>query len=434
MTTTVKEVLQFVRENDVKFIRLGFCDPLGFQKNISILPDRLEDAFTNGVSFDASAVKGFGDVTHSDIFLFPDARTLTILPWRTGPGRVIRFYCDIKNPDGSDFYGDVRTLLRKAIERGEKMGYNCKIGTECEFYLFKTDDMAEPTYTTFDNGGYLDISPIDKGENIRREICLCLLEMGINPESSHHEQGPGQNEIDFEFADALSAADNLLTFKSTVKAIAARNGLFASFMPKPLADKSGSGLHINMSLSQNGMNIFKNTADEHSQAAESFIAGILEKVKEMSLFLNPINNSYDRLGKNEAPKFISWSHQNRSQLIRIPAASGEKIRMELRSADPAVNPYIAFALLMNAGFDGIEKGLVLCEPVNSNLFTADKSVTEGLDSLPSNINESIEIASTSEFVKNVVGETFLQQYLKVIKNETCGFSKAEDKERNFKII
>ena len=279
----------------------------------------------------------------SDLLLFPDPATLTVLPWRPGPGRVVRFYCDIKNPDGSAFSHDTRAILKRVAAKFEELGYVCKIGAECEFYLFKTDANGYPTDVPFDNAGYLDIAPLDKGENIRREIALCLEEMGIKVETSHHEQGPGQNEIDFKFGDALATADNLLTFKSAVKVIAARNGLFASFMPKPIAETAGSGLHVNLSLVKGGQNIFKSREKGHSEIAESFIAGILAKTPEITVFLNPICNSYLRFGSFEAPKYVSWSHENRSQLVRIPAAAGERVRMELRSPDPSVNPYLAFA-------------------------------------------------------------------------------------------
>ena len=349
MVSTASEVLGFVKENDVKFIRLSFCDLFGMHKNISVIADELQSAFESGISFDAHAIRGFRDVTRSDLLLFPDPATLTVLPWRPGTGRVARFYCDIKNPDGSAFYHDGRGLLKQMIQRCAEMGYVCKIGAECEFYLFKTDDNGEPTDVTLDTGGYLDISPLDKAEDIRREICLTLEEMGIRPETSHHEQGPGQNEVDFQFSDALSCADNFQTFKSVVKAIAARNGLFASFMPKPVAGAAGSGLHVNLSLVQDGRNIFTNADEGHCGIAESFIAGILSRTPEITLFLNPLANSYERFGEFEAPKYVSWSHQNRSQLIRIPAASGEKVRMELRSPDPSLNPYLAFALILAAG-------------------------------------------------------------------------------------
>ena len=438
MTHTIHEVLEFIEENQVKFIRLGFCDLLGVQKNISIMPTELSSAFENGISFDAHAVKGFREVTESDLLLFPDPATLTVLPWRPGPGRVIRLYCDIKNPDKSVFAGDSRYLLKRVIERCGSKGYVCKIGAECEFYLFKTDEKGEPTTETLDKGGYLDISPLDKGEDIRREICLCLEEMGVKPETSHHEQGPGQNEITFKFSDVLEAADNLLTFKSVVKAVAARNGLFASFMPKPILNKSGSGLHVNMSLSQNGFNIFKNTG-EQSKVAESFIAGILEAVPEMTLFLNPTANSYERLGKNEAPLYVSWSHQNRSQLVRIPAAIGERVRMELRSPDPSLNPYLAFALLLSAGLDGVDKELSLPSPVDVDLYKADESITDRLVSLPNSLDKAIELAENSNFIRDIIDDETLSKYLAIKKEEATESSAAEDKdhfytERYFNII
>ena len=422
MNTTAKEVLEFVKENDVKFVRLSFCDIFGLQKNIAFMADGLQDAFENGVSFDAHAVRGFRDVKQSDLLLFPDPATLTVLPWRPGPGRVARFYCDLKNPDGSAFANDSRSLLKQVIRRAEKMGYICKIGAECEFYLFKTDDEGEPTYRTFDKGGYLDIAPLDRGEDIRREICLTLEEMGIKPETSHHEQGPGQNEIDFKFSDALECADNLQSFKAAVKAIATRNGLFASFMPKPIAEAPGNGMHVNISLVQNGRNIFKGINEGHSNIAESFIAGILDKAAEITAFLNPTVNSYERFGKFEAPKYISWSHQNRSQLIRIPAAIGDKVRMELRSPDPTLNPYLAFALIISAGLNGIEQSISLPPSVDEDLYTADSSVTKGLDSLPNSLEKALVLAEKSDLIRNVVGEDLLSRYLSVKNAEASDFA------------
>lgn len=432
MNTTASEVLEFVKENDIKFIRLGFCDLLGNQKNISIMTDGLQSAFEHGASFDAHAILGFRDVTHSDLLLFPDPATLTVLPWRPGPGRVARFYCDIKNPDGSAFSHDGRVVLKKVVRRAEKMGYVCKIGAECEFFLFKTGEDGEPTGVTLDRGGYLDIAPLDRGEDIRREICLTLEEMGIKPETSHHEQGPGQNEIDFKFGDALESADNLLTFKSVVKSVAARGGLFASFMPKPIPDAAGSGLHVNLSLTRNGRNIFKNVSEGHSTIAESFIAGILAKTPEITLFLNPLANSYERFGAYEAPKYVSWSHQNRSQLVRIPAAMGEKVRMELRSPDPSLNPYLAFALIIAAGLDGIEKNMALPFATDADVYTADESVIKTLTLLPDSLDKAIALAENSDFVKSVTGEDLLSKYVAIKKTEACDFAAAEDKTKFYR--
>lgn len=427
MNSTVIDVLDFVKENDVKFIRLAFCDLFGMQKNISIMPNELESAFKHGVSFDAHAVCGFQDTEKSDLLLFPDPATLTLLPWRPEPGKVVRFYCDIRKPDGTPFLSDGRTILKQVIERCQKMGYVCKIGAECEFYLFKTDEDGNPTSTTLDNGGYLDISPLDKGENMRREICLCLDEMGIHPETSHHEQGPGQNEIDFRFSDALSCADNFLTFKSVVKAIAARNGLFASFMPKPIMHSAGSGMHINISLSKNGINIFKNAGEEINPVANSFMAGVLSKTPEITAFLNPLANSYERFGYFEAPKYVSWSHQNRSQLIRIPASIAEKGRMELRSPDPSLNPYLSFALILAAGLDGIENNLPLPAAINENLFTAPEDITFSLTMLPTNLSKAVALCQNSAFVKSVLGQELLAKYARLKQQEAEDYLAAPDK-------
>jgi len=439
MNNKANEVLEFVKENEVKFIRLNFCDIFGLQKNISIMADELQDAFEYGVSFDAHAIRGFCNVTQSDLLLFPDPATLSLLPWRPGPGRVARFYCDLKNPDRSAFAHDGRIILKQITQRAEKMGYVCKIGAECEFYIFKTDENGNPTDTTFDNGGYLDIVPLDRCEDIRREICLTLEEMGIKPETSHHEQGPGQNEIDFKFSNALECADNLQSFKSVVKAITGRNGLFASFMPKPILEAPGSGMHVNLSLAQNGCNIFKGIGEGHSNIVESFIAGILVKTPEITAFLNPITNSYERFGKYEAPKYVSWSHQNRSQLIRIPAAVGEKVRLELRSPDPSLNPYLAFTLIIAAGLEGIENDMVLPPAVDADLYTAGEDVTKDLALLPNSLEKAITLAENSDFVKSVVGEQFLSKYLTIKKAEAYDFTAAEDKtifykERYFNVI
>lgn len=436
---TAMDVLEYVGENDVKFIRLAFSDILGTLKNISIMPSEVERAFEQGIMFDASAVKGFTEVDRSDLFLKPIPRTMALLPWRPQQGRVIRFLCDIVKPDGTLYKEDGRFVLKEAVKRSSEMGYDCKIGSECEFYLFKTDGNGEPTYETCDRGGYLDISPVDKGENIRREICLCLDEMGIQPETSHHEQGPGQNEIDFKYSDALLAADNFLAFKWVVKTIAARNGFYASFMPKPFTDKSGSGLHVNLSLQEEQRNVFSMETMAQKKVAENFIAGILAKIKEMTLFLNPIANSYERFGSFEAPLHISWSHQNRSQLVRIPATQGEFSRMELRSPDPSANPYLAFALLINAGLDGIDEDLKLSDPVNLNLYKASESELHRLKTLPTSLGMAIEIAQNSAFVKKVMGESLLSKYIEIKKQENTEFMAAPNKwefytDRYFKSI
>ncbi|MBC8536220.1 glutamine synthetase family protein [Feifania hominis] len=429
MNTTRSEVLQFVQENDVKFIRLAFCDIFGTLKNIAIMSSELPRAFEHGISFDASAVQGFMNIEESDLLLFPDPSTITVLPWRPQQGRVARFFCDIRHPDGRPFEGDGRTVLGHAIERAAQLGYTCKIGSECEFYLFELDADGNPTLCPQDHAGYLDVSPMDRGENVRREICLSLEEMGIAPESSHHEQGPGQNEIDFHYGDALAAADNLASFKSVVKAVALQNGLFASFLPKPLKNVSGSGLHINMSLFRDGANIFRTDGVTHCRDAESFIAGILRRVCEITVFLNPLTNSYHRFGSFEAPKYVTWSHQNRSPLIRIPAAKGEYSRMELRSADPACNPYFAFALLIFAGLEGIRDGLPLGEPSNFDLLQVDLSGRrKELEKLPETLGAAVELARQSAFLRSVLPETTIDKYLDSKLAQWREYSIAEDRE------
>ncbi len=378
---------------DVKFIRLAFCDVNGKQKNISIMPDELPRAFSDGISFDASAIKGFGDEVGSDLLLFPVPSTLNILPWRSSHGNVIRMFCSMKYPDGTQFEKDSRMILQRAVDAAAAKGVSVQFGAEFEFYLFNTDEKGMPTDEPFDRAGYMDVAPEDRGENARREICLTLLEMGIKPESSHHEEGPGQNEIDFRYSDAMTAADNAMNFMTVVKAAAQRNGIYADFSPKPLPGESGNGLHINMSVK---------TADgeDHTNA---FMAGILAHIKEMTAFLNPTEDSYKRLGEKKAPKYITWSPENRSQLIRIPAAKGEYRRIELRSPDPTANPYIAYALLIMAGLDGIERELTAPEAVNVNLYKADSSVTEPLDRLPASLDEAIAVAEGSDFVRGVIG-------------------------------
>lgn len=393
MIYTAREVFDFVRQEDVKFIRLAFCDVNGKQKNISITPDELPRAFSDGISFDASAIKGFGDEVGSDLLLFPVPSTLNILPWRSSHGNVIRMFCSMKYPDGTQFEKDSRMILQRAVDAAAAKGVSVQFGAEFEFYLFNTDEKGMPTDEPFDRAGYMDVAPEDRGENARREICLTLLEMGIKPESSHHEEGPGQNEIDFRYSDAMTAADNAMNFMTVVKAAAQRNGIYADFSPKPLPGESGNGLHINMSVK---------TADgeDHTNA---FMAGILANIKEMTAFLNPTEDSYKRLGEKKAPKYITWSPENRSQLIRIPAAKGEYRRIELRSPDPTANPYIAYALLIMAGLDGIERELTAPEAVNVNLYKADSSVTEPLDRLPASLDEAIAVAEGSDFVRGVIG-------------------------------
>lgn len=395
-----EEVMQYVQEEDVKFIRLAFCDVFGKQKNISILPEELPRAFEYGIAFDASAIAGFGDESKCDLLLHPEPETLMLLPWRPEHGKVVRMFTYITYPDGSLFECDTRSLLKKAIEDAKKAGYSFSFGAEQEFYLFHLDENGKPTKSPYDNAGYMDIAPEDRGENIRREICLTLEQMAIRPESSHHEEGPGQNEIDFRYSDALTAADNAMTFQTTVKTIAYRNGLWADFSAKPLDDAPGNGFHINMSVKPS----------EPSENLFYMIAGVLDKVEDMTAFLNPTDNSYRRFGQSKAPGYISWSEENRSQLVRIPAAVGKYRRAELRSPDPTANPYLAFALMIYAGLYGLQNQLDMPNAANINLYKADSETLTNLKKLPKDLATACKIASESEFIKTHIPDAILDIY------------------------
>lgn len=425
MYTSLSELLEFLQDNDVKFIRLAFCDLFGVQKNISIMPGELPLAMEQGISFDGSALPGFMNVESSDLFLHPDPATLAFLPWRPSTGRVVRFFCDIRYPDGSPFEGDGRSLLRKAMADARALDLSCTVGTECEFYLFRTDEAGNPTRIPHDQGSYFDVAPLDRGENIRRQICLTLEEMGIQPETSHHEQGPGQHEIDFKYASPLQAADNLITFKWAVKVLAEQNGLFASFLPKPFPDRPGNGLHVNLSLFRQGQNLFRNPdTNTHSRTSEAFLAGILRRVAECTAFLNPLVNSYSRFGSFEAPRYITWSHQNRSQLVRIPAAQGDLRRMELRSPDGTVNPYLAFALLLQAGLEGVADDLPLPPSCDRNLFQAGADA--GYPTLPQSLGQAVALARESSFVRSVIPPRTLEYYLNAKENQFQAVLNAPD--------
>lgn len=400
MKYSKEEVIQYVREEDVKFIRLAFCDVFGKQKNISIMPEELPRAFEYGIAFDASAISGFGDETHSDLLLFPDPSTLAVLPWRPEHGKVVRMFCGIFYPDGRAFECDSRNLLKKAVRDAMLEGVEFYFGAEQEFYLFKLDENGEPTKEPYDRAGYMDIAPEDKGENIRREICLTLEQMGIRPESSHHEEGPGQNEIDFRYSDAIAAADNAMTFQTVVKTVARRNGLYADFTAKPLKNQPGNGFHINMSVK----------AQDGADHICYMIAGVLEKAQDMTAFLNPTENSYQRFGSNKAPRYITWSSENRSQLVRIPAAVGEYRRAELRSPDPTANPYLAFSLMIYAGLYGIRNRLELPMVADLNLYKADEQTLAKYQQLPENLASACRIAEESEFIRAHIPAAILDIY------------------------
>ena len=399
---TEQEVLDFVEENDVKFIRLAFVDLYGTLKNISIMPTQLHRALSGSVSFDASAVKGFCDISHSELFLRPDPKTITLLPWRPQTGRVARMMCDCLLPDGTLFTGYSRSILRQQVEKAKSLGLTFQIGTEYEFYLFQSDDAGEVTLHPQDCAGYMDVSPLDKGENVRREICLTLEQMGIRPECSHHEQGPGQNEIDFRYAEPVKAADDAVTFRTVVNTVALRNGLAADFSPKPLRSEPGNGMHINLSArSSTGEDIMPQV-----------IAGILSHISDMTAFLNTTPASYQRFGSYKAPRYISWSSENRSQLIRIPAAEGEYRRAELRSPDPICNPYIAYTLLIYAGLDGIRRRAELPASADINFYTASEEVRSQYKTLPATLADAKAAAKTSEFIASSLPRTVVEYYTK----------------------
>ena len=389
MNYTPDEVLQYVAEEDVKFIRMAFCDLYGKQRNVAIMAEELPRAFDHGIAFDASAISGFDMDVRSDLFLRPNAATLRELPWRPQSGRVAHMFCDIVRPDGTSFEGDTRALLRRTAERAAAKGYEFRFGTEMEFYLFKLDEQGKPTGEPFDEAGYMDVAPEDKGENIRREICLTLERMGICPESSHHESGPGQNEIDFRYADPLTAADNAVIFRSVVRTIAALNGLWADFSPRPLADADGNGMHINLSARRSGAEV----------PPLQLVPGLLHRIREMTRFLNPIEASYARLGRDKAPAYVTWSEENRSQLVRVPAAAGEYRRLELRSPDNAANPYLTFTLLICACMEGIERRIALPEPTNVNLFRTDEETLRRFERLPVTLEEAAAAAAESDFLR-----------------------------------
>ena len=396
--TTQQDVLDFVEDNNVKFVRFAFCDIFGNQKNIAVLASDLTKALEDGVCFDGSAIAGFMHVEESDLVLRPDLSTMCILPWRSTEGRVMQFFCDVEKPDSTPFGGNCRGFLRDINRRFKRLGLTCNVGAECEFYVFELDDRGRPTRIPLDHGGYFDVAPLDKGEDLRREICLCMEEMGLHPLHSHHESGPGQNEVDFRYTTPLDAADTILSFRSAVKVLAAQHGAYASFMPKPFPHASGSGLHINISLYRDGRNLFEGDIAPDSVAGH-FMAGVMRRAREITPFLNPIPNSYARFGSCEAPRYVSWSRQNRSQLVRIPAASGDSCRMELRNPDPSCNPYLAIGLVLAAGFEGLQEKLELPAPVNKNLFDPTEAAAYGLESLPTSLRDAVEIARTSDFVR-----------------------------------
>ena len=421
---TKEDIIRMVEEEDVEFIRLQFTDIFGMLKNVAITAGQLEKALDNRCMFDGSAIEGFVRMEETDMYLYPDLDTFEIFPWRPQQGKVARLICDVHCPDGSPFEGDPRYVLKRVLKEAEAMGYRFNVGPECEFFLFHTDEQGRPTTTTHETAGYFDVGPIDLAENVRRDIVLNLEDMGFDIESSHHEIAPAQHEVDFQYETGLRAADNILTFKMAVKTIAKRHGLHATFMPKPKAGVNGSGMHINMSLEDlGGRNLFADDSDERglSRLAYEFLAGILHHIKSMTILTNPLVNSYKRLIPGyDAPTYIAWpTASNRGQLIRIPSSRGASTRIELRSPDSAMNPYLALASCLAAGLDGIRRGLTPPEPVSRNVagMTEEEIRSWGISQLPETLGEAIEEFEKDTFLQQVLGKHIYTKYLAAKKKE-----------------
>ena len=423
MAYTKEDIIRMVKEEDIEFIRLQFTDIFGQLKNVAITASQIEKAVNNQIMFDGSSIEGFVRIDESDQYLYPNLDSFVVFPWRPSQGKVARLICDVYNPDGTPFVGDPRGVLKRVLKKAADMGYDAfNVGPEAEFFLFQTDDEGKPTTKTNDEAGYFDLGPLDHGESTRREICMALEQMGFEIEASHHEVAQGQHEIDFKYADALRTADNIMTFKLAVKTLAQKNGLHATFMPKPIFGINGSGMHTNMSLFRGGKNAFYDQDDPRglSKEAYSFIAGLLAHVKGMAAVTNPLVNSYKRLVPGyEAPCYLAWSASNRSALIRIPAARGQSTRVELRSPDPACNPYLELAVCLAAGLDGIERGLTPPPEVTENIFVMDEDTRQahGIDSLPGSLEEAIRALEADPLILDALGEHVAANYIEGKKKE-----------------
>lgn len=425
---TKQDIIKLVEDNDVEFIRLQFTDMFGTLKNVAITSSQLEKVLDNKCMFDGSAIDGFARIEEADMYLYPDLSSFVIFPWRPQQGKVARLICDVYRPDGTPFEGDPRFVLKRVIKDAATMGYTFDVGPELEFFLFHTDDEGQPTTITHEKASYFDVSPLDLGENARRDMVLTLEDMGFEIEGSHHEVAPAQHEIDFKYDNALATADNIMTFKFVVKTIAKRHGLYASFMPKPVSNVDGSGMHISMSLKKDGKNIFAKTDGELglSEEAYHFMAGIMKYARGMSVFTNPLVNSYKRLVPGyEAPVCIAWSTINRSPLIRIPTARGASTRIELRSPDPAANPYLVLAICLAAGLDGIRNKRKAPKSIDKNIYTMSLEEKEaaGITCLPSNLGSAVEALREEDFIKQVLGEHVVNKYIEAKTEEYSEYNK-----------
>lgn len=405
------------KEENVKYIRLQFTDLLGVIKNVEIPVSQLTKALDNKMMFDGSSIEGFVRIEESDMYLYPDLDTWVIFPWTAEKGKVARLICDIYNADGTPFEGDPRNNLKRVLKEMEALGFSdFNLGPEPEFFLFKVDEKGNPTLELNDNGGYFDLAPMDLGENCRRDIVLELEEMGFEIEASHHEVAPGQHEIDFKYANAIRSCDDIQTFKLVVKTIARKHGLHATFMPKPLYGVNGSGMHCNLSLFKNGENVFydQNGDLQLSDDARHFIAGILKHAPAFTAVANPTVNSYKRLVPGyEAPCYVAWSAQNRSPLVRIPASRGISTRVEVRSVDPAANPYLVMATLLAAGLDGIKNKLTPPAAVDRNIYVMTKEEREeaGIVDLPATLAQALVTLQSNEVVCGALGDHLLEHFI-----------------------
>ncbi|WP_249869704.1 type I glutamate--ammonia ligase [Oceanobacillus saliphilus] len=414
---TREAIIQQIKEENVRFIRLQFTDMLGNIKNVEIPLSQLDKALDNKMMFDGSSIEGFVRIEESDMHLYPDLDTFVVFPWTSEKGKVARFICDIYNPDGTPFEGCPRYNLKRNLKKMEELGFDAfNIGTEPEFFLFKLDEKGNPTLELNDHGGYFDLAPTDLGENCRRDIVLELEEMGFEIEASHHEVAPGQHEIDFKYSDAVKHADDIQTFKLVVKTIARKHNLHATFMPKPLFGVNGSGMHVNMSLFRNGENAFfsENGEMQLSDTAFSFLAGVLKHATNFTAVTNPIVNSYKRLVPGyEAPCYVAWSGSNRSPLIRVPSSRGISTRIEVRSVDPAANPYMALAVLLASGLDGVQNKMEAPEAIDRNIYVMDKAEREanGIQDLPSTLMEALNLLQKDEIMVESLGEHLFEHFI-----------------------
>lgn len=414
---TKEDIFRLAKEENVKYIRLQFTDLLGVIKNVEIPVSQLTKALDNKMMFDGSSIEGFVRIEESDMYLYPDLDTWVIFPWTAEKGKVARLICDIYNADGTPFEGDPRNNLKRVLKEMEALGFSdFNLGPEPEFFLFKVDEKGNPTLELNDNGGYFDLAPMDLGENCRRDIVLELEEMGFEIEASHHEVAPGQHEIDFKYANAIRSCDDIQTFKLVVKTIARKHGLHATFMPKPLYGVNGSGMHCNLSLFKNGENVFydQNGDLQLSDDARHFIAGILKHAPAFTAVANPTVNSYKRLVPGyEAPCYVAWSAQNRSPLVRIPASRGISTRVEVRSVDPAANPYLVMATLLAAGLDGIKNKLTPPAAVDRNIYVMTKEEREeaGIVDLPATLAQALVTLQSNEVISNALGDHLLEHFI-----------------------